>query len=309
MKKPVVHYLGGEEAKDVWMLGVIGGLLRHDILGANAALAFMTMSTPWWWPESFWPEVTIPVSTILAISLSTCGALTFGSLLYLRQRTIRSLAMKSLLHTLTHETRNHHTTVHEVLKLGKPDTKENVKKELREAANNLCQHIAEYFRIVHRDSSISASIRLAVPDKDPAIKLAYKTIARSDGMSRNRHKTSEPIPANRGIPLFLREEKKGKGVLVYYNIKAAAEYGMYTMTENDKKYPKEVATMMVAPLNAWDGHSKEDMIGLLHINSGRKTAFTCRDVNSALFLADYTATVISNMMAIAHPMIDDESQS
>jgi hypothetical protein len=291
MKQPVTHYTEGRNA---WNLGVVGSLIRARGIVATAGFAAITMGVPWWWPNSSPSqlEISLPAS-IVAIAL--VGSLVL-SLIYLRRRTIRSLTMKYLLHRLTHNTRDRQTVLHSKLAPGKSYSKGKLTKELELMLTELCQNLSDYFQTLIGDNSITAAIRLAVPHNRSGV-IVYKTFARSAGLNPNRGGTSEVIPVNEGIPRFLRDEKNGQGVLFYHNLMAAADIGAYKMTENDRKYPDDIATMMVAPLNAWSGN-KQDMIGLLYIASRETNVFKVSHVDSIAFAADHAATAIANVVEL-----------
>ena len=55
-----------------------------------------------------------------------------------------------------------------------------------------------------------------------------------------------------------------------------------------RKYTDEIKTMMVAPLNAWDG-KRQSMIGLLYVTSREKNIFSIKYVDSMRFVADIVA--------------------
>ena len=100
------------------------------------------------------------------------------------------------------------------------------------------------------------------------------------------------VKANEGIPRFLIEYAKGEGVLIFNDLNAASQAGVYKMTLNDNKYPNDIATMAVAPLNGWDGN-KQSMLGILYVSSGRKSVFSVKDIDLVRFTADTIASSIS----------------
>ena len=169
----------------------------------------------------------------------------------------------------------------------------------------LCQNLSEYFRILTGDETITSTIRLAVPHHKTGV-IVYKTFARSSGLNHNRKTTSEVILANEGIPRFLRDEKNGQGVLFYNDLFAAAEIGAFKLTANDRKYKDDIASMMVAPLNAWAG-TKQDMIGILYIGSRHQNVFNVSHVDSMAFVADHTATTIANVIELVRLKCNTES--
>ena len=160
----------------------------------------------------------------------------------------------------------------------------------------VCENIACQFRFLTGDESISTAIRLAVYHDNQNV-IVYKTFARTKGLNDKRKKTTEPIPINEGIARFLREEKKAQGILIYNDLDAAANVGSYKITENDRKDPKEIKTMMVAPLNAWAG-KKDDMIGILYVTSRKKGVFSPVHVDQLVAAADLTAVAIASSMEL-----------
>jgi hypothetical protein len=95
----------------------------------------------------------------------------------------------------------------------------------------------------------------------------------------------------------LREVKNCQGVLIYNDLSAAADMDAYKITVNDRKYPKEINTMMVAPLNAWAG-AKEDMIGILYVTSRNKDVFLPSHVDQIASAADLTAVAVASSMEL-----------
>ncbi|MBK7952706.1 MAG: hypothetical protein IPK02_01365 [Candidatus Accumulibacter sp.] len=293
MKQPVTHYTEGRNA---WNLGVVGSLIRVRGLAVTATVTLVTMGAPWWWPQSTPSKLEFSLSFFIAAIVLVCGGMFFASLIYLRRRTIRSLNMKYLLHRLTHNARDRQTALHSKLIPGKPYSKGKLTKELELMLTELCQNLSDYFKTLIGDESITASIRLAVEDNKTGL-IVYKTFARSAGLNPNRRGTSEAIPVNQGIPRFLRDDNNGQGVIFYHDLKGAAAIGAYKITENDRRYPDDIATMMVAPLNAWSG-TRQDMIGLLYIASRQTDVFEVSHVDSIAFVADHAATAIANVVEL-----------
>ena len=167
----------------------------------------------------------------------------------------------------------------------------------------ICENIGTHFKLLTSDNSVGVAIRLASLGDDGKT-IVYKTFARSKGLNRHRKKHSESIPTNKGIPRFLREDKNAQGVLIYYDLKGAEEDGTYIYTENDKLYPDEITTMMVAPLNAWSG-IKQDMIGIIYITSREENTFGVKHVDYLAFLSDLTASAVANTMELVRLKCDN----
>ena len=130
--------------------------------------------------------------------------------------------------------------------------------------------------------------------------ILYITRVRTSGLNKNRETTSEPIIANQGIPRYLIE-KGCQEILIYVDINEAIELGLFKKTKSEEKYPNEIKTMIVCPLNAWDG-SRKSMIGILYITSRKDNVFSEKHVDSARFIADTLANSIS-FSTMLHKMI------
>ncbi len=288
IKSPVDHFSSGVRA---WETGFESFFRRNVGIASTLILTVGSMGLPWWWPtsvESFPVLVTIPTKLVVAGSLLSVGALAIGSMLIIRYRSQRSLRVKDALHSLAHAMRDASNTA-----FSQPLSSLNKKRsceKLEELCNNLANLIQSYFTILSGDPSVAAAIRLCyseTPDK-----VAYHTFGRSSGLSQGRKDTSEAISANSGIPRFFIEEKKCKGVLIYNDIDEAAQCGTFHKTQNEKTFPLDIITLMVAPLNAWDG-KRVSMIGLLYVSSRKQQAFGLKDTDTMRFLADCLASTIA----------------
>ena len=247
----------------------------------------------------FTAQASTPASTLelVSIMLFVLGISAVFFLLFLRSQAIRSEKEKSVLHLLTHCTRDRQAALYIKLVSGKVHAEWELKRELEHMLSDLCLIILDYFQTLTGDKTISTAFRIAVQNKNTD-ELAYETFARQ-GLNPNRKDTSESIPANEGIPRFLREEKNSQGVLIYHDLPGAADVGAYKWTKNDGKYKDEITTMMVAPLNAWQGRTKQDMIGILFIGSRRRNVFDVRHVDSVALVADHVAATVANVVALA----------
>ena len=287
----VEHYVSGEAA---WKVGLVGLFIRRrGIVGASAA-SIATMGVPWWWPTELGLDSTVRVDLryIAGLALVAGSALLISGLIYLRRRARRSLAIKSLLHELAHFIRDSYSEYSMALQApALPDLQEE--RNFKHMASDLCERAAAYFRELLGDRTIAAAVRLAVSLDDDRI--VYRTVARSTGLSVARAKSSDDIPFEQGIPRFLSADKGKQGVLIYNDLMAAAEMGTYKSTRNDQIFPDEVVSMMVAPLNAWEGQATS-MVGLLHITSRRRRAFSIIHVDSMRFMADTIASAIASIV-------------
>ena len=293
MTKPVAHY---SEGRNSWNLGFQGALLRLKSIVVLSLVTLFTMGLPWWWPANLPSAITISFRYSFLFVVIVIGASVILALLHLRKLTKKSLDRKYYLHTLAHNVRECQTALFRKLAPSKTYSQSKLTKSLEEMLTQICEDLSAYFRSLVNDDGVAVSIRLAVPGSKPD-SIVYKTFARSSGLNPNRKSGSESIPSNEGIPRFLREDKSSRGVLFYYDLKLASDIGAYKITQNDKNYSDDVATMMVAPLNAWTGKT-QDMIGLLYVTSRHKDVFNVGHVDSVGFAADHTATAIANVMEL-----------
>lgn len=287
-KKCVLNYAEGREA---WDNTIAATILSQKGIWATTLFSIMTMgSAPFWWPDSFKVE-TVKLSYVLCgLIVLFVVSLSLG-LIYLRKRTVRSLQIKYLMHQLVHDIRDYHTKKFRDLKNHHTTKNKDFSQEYKEHLYLLANHTREYFRWLISDNSIEVAIRLAYPSKVEQGNVLYVTRVRTSGLNKNRNETSEPIPANKGIPRYLIE-KQCQEILIYLNIDEAIELGLFQKTKSEEKYPKEIKTMIVSPLNAWDG-SKKSMIGILYVTSRNNNVFHESHIDSARFIADSLANSIS----------------
>ena len=301
LNKPSVQHLS--EGRNAWKLGVIGFFTRLKGIALTAVLTLFTMGVPWWIPDSYKlnGQITIQHQDLIVGSFIVLGGFLTLSFYYLRKRSIRSLDTKYYLHQLSHDIRDKQTDLHEKLFGDKKYSLGKLHKDLELLLNEVSENISSHFKLITGDSTICVAIRLVRYEKSDR-QLYYRTYARSKGFNPQRKKNSQDIPANKGIPRFLKEDNDGQGILIYNDLKAAKENGTYFFTKNDDKFPDDVKTMMVAPLNAWSG-SKESMIGLLYITSRESDVFKPIHVDSMAFAADLTASAVANSFEIVKEKI------
>jgi len=103
-------------------------------------------------------------------------------------------------------------------------------------------------------------------------------------------KTETPVPHQKPI-CRVNGNCWSQGILIYNDLNKAATVGAFKLTENDSKYADEIRTMMVAPLNAWDGN-RQSMIGIIYITSRERKTFSAKHVDSLRFIADKVAKAI-----------------
>lgn len=299
MKKPVSHFITGLE---VWKTGILGCIITYKLIASFVIVITISLTI------SIIDNISSGKDFLLKANFISLHSVIFLLILlslikYLEYRTKRSLNIKHSLHKLTHDIRDHQNQFY--LKISSCNDSETIDIASKSIKNNLskvCENSAKYFQLLTGDKTIGVSIRLAKSKKEKCsdkksmcggCNIFYKTYARSNNLnSLLRDIYSEEISIEDGIPRFLRE-KKEKGVLIYHDIEEAIKCGVYVPTKNDTLYPKDIVTMVVAPLNGWIG-TKQDLIGIIYVISKRKNIFNITHTDSVSFIADLTASVIVN---------------
>ncbi|MEW8003571.1 MAG: hypothetical protein AB2827_12370 [Candidatus Thiodiazotropha sp.] len=302
MVDTVKHYTAGEKA---WQVGPLGyfvsprGITLVGIITLASTLAVGLLS------YEVFPHAVVKLSLLFIIAPIALGSTLMWLLYYLRIRSVRSLGVKHSLHQLTHDVRDANTRLWEKLTKEPNFSVEQINKEITYLLTTICNNASIHFQLLTNNKFVGIAIRLvAIREADGA--LVYKTVARSKNLNKDRELTSEAIEGNSGIPGFFTKEKPAQGILIYYDVKEAIQEGTYTKTKNDELFPGEVATLMVAPLNAWSG-IKEDIIGLMYVTSPNKGTFDATHIDALAFMADLTAAAISNTVEIASLMCGRES--
>lgn len=288
MADSVEHFIEGRNA---WKVGLLGFLSRLRGILITIAVTLGTMSTPFWWPKNFSTTISFQLKYGFFILVLAGGILTVLSFYYLRQRTRRSLDIKHYLHQLAHYLRDFQTELYQKGISVSPNAHSaEYFKMFQSHGDNICERIKDFFARLTKDITTEVAIRIAKNFRTDSGKdeIVYTTIARSSGLSSKRQETTEDISANEGIPRFFIEEKDSQGVLIYNNLRKAADVGAYKFTKNDQKYSDEISSMMVAPLNGWDGN-QVNMLGILYVTSREKNAFSVIHVDSMRFVADTIA--------------------
>lgn len=281
------------EGRSAWKQGIIGFFSRLRGILLTGAVAVGTMGLPWWWPSAMPPTVTVKTTTVIVAAASLAGGLSVGGFVYLRRRAKRSLEIKCLLHDFAHYLRDHATKMHKRDGQKNTDREEVVLESFSEYMDHICEYIRDHFTCMTHDSTINCAVRVAVEvDGEGGTKrVVYRTVGRSSGLSRDRASTTEDIPANQGIPRYLHE-RECKGVLRYNDIEEASDLRVFHPTTNERIYSNEITTMMVAPINGWDG-KKTSMLGLLYVTSRNERVFFMKHVDCVRFAADTIAQSLS----------------
>jgi len=278
------------EGRTAWKFGVVGFFTRLRGIALSALFLIATMGSPWWWPSSVPDSIPVNIKLGAIILLPIFAITVVAGFVYLRKRTIRSLDIKACLHDLAHYLRDHQSKIYHFGLNRKTAHEESVLESLTEHCDHVCEHIKDYFALMTHDSTINAAIRIAVETSGPdgAPHIAYRTLGRSSGLNRLRADTTEDISADRGIPRYLIEEQDCKGVLRYNDIDEAERLGAFYPTKNDKLYSHEIRTMLIAPINGWDG-KKRSMLGILFVTARNDRVFERAQVDSMKFVSDMIA--------------------
>lgn len=298
----VVHYVDG---KDSWKLGFMGFLTRWRGHSTTILLGMPLMGVPFWWPDKWSQTWSISPTNIVSHCSVALVVLLVSAFFYLRHRSIRSLSIKAQLHEIAHHLRD---GVSELFRRtsapsGRPKKNDprSEAKHIVDFANSVSDKARDYFRLLIGDQTIECAIRLAheYPCLGGSPILKYRTVGRSSGLSAKRKTTSEPIPHNSGIPKFFRSVHDNQGILFYQDITTAISKDVFHKTKNEDHYPNDIITMMVAPLNGWDGNSN-DMIGLVYITSRKSKVFNAAHVDAMKFIADSLAGAFVAMLGRLH---------
>lgn len=277
------HFVDGRRA---WELGLLGFFSKLRGLYATALVTLATMGVPWWWPTL--PPSIEQAKGKFALVVLCVGSTSLAGLTYLRRRSIRSLHVKAALHWFAHDLRDQlvrHVAA-SMAGSGRRALRESLLRDLAET----CNRAVDYFRLHLRDDSIGAVIRLAVKDPD-ASDTVYRTYARSHSLNPNRSKTSDDLRPNEGLVRFLAE-KGNRGIVIYHDLQAAADKNLLVLGRNHTLFPDEVRSMMIAPINGWDGE-RQAMLGVLYVTSRKQYNFGPVLTDALLFVADALASALS----------------
>lgn len=214
-------------------------------------------------------------------------------LLIARSKSIKSLRLKGSSHSIMHYMRDRISAAEQFSRNGNKSQHGAMLQELfRGFCDESCNLIRSYFRCLIGDQTIEVALRIA--DKaggDPNCnQVLYATAGRSDGLNPNRDRTSKSIPASEGVPLFFLKQKGCRGVVFFNDLNEAIRQGAFLKTKNEELYPKEIKTIMVAPVNGWCRH-RTDMVGLLYITS-QKDVFRIKHMDSLRAFADVLGVAI-----------------
>lgn len=271
---PVEHFTNGKSAwtKDAY------GLTRFRGIAAAPLSVMILSGIPWWWPNNFW-SITISFEMIIPTIIIIISLFLLASLYYLRVRSRRSLDMKYGLHMIPHTLRNQYCEI----------KSKSQKTDIEAISDVLCEKIQRYFSILIPRTHIGVALRLANME---AGKKIYETVGRSC-LDQHRKDTSQHLPSDVGIARVLQDDKGKKGTLVYNDLEAASKAGAFKKDDNYNEYPKDIKTMMVAPVNGWDGE-KKSMLGILYVTSDEDNIFKEKHADTMGFVSDVIANFYSD---------------
>lgn len=290
MRECVEHFTEGRGA---WKVGVSGYWARLRGIITTILIAIPTAGVPFWWPNHVPQKIDLKLLTLfIVIGVSIVVLAVFFYFRWWRQK---SLDTNFYLHQLAHSLRDYQTeTCKRILSEKEPQNLIYEKERFCVYIKEICESVKNCFARYIGDSTIEVAIRLAVEISDTtgAKRTIYSTMGRSLGLNSERSKTTEDIGSNEGIARYLIEKRESHGVLIYNDLQKAADKDTFKITVNERKYPDEICTMMVAPLNAWDGKA-QSMIGILYVTSRRKNIFAFKHVDIMRFIADKIASSIA----------------
>lgn len=270
----------------------------RGLITTGTIIGTLLIGKPWIFEyiENKETNITEFTKTYAQILTATTIFLLFYIWKTLRKGYLTQYKLARMKHELEHTARDYQSDLLRSL-INNPSSHPNVSNIFPSLLTQSCEIIASYFQHLTHEEDIAASIRLAVAKETNITdttgpSFEYKTVARSKGLDPNRKRNSEPIQANEGLPLFMRNKRK-MGVLFYNDLIEAAKLGAYKLTKNDEDYPNDIQTMMVAPINAWSGQD-HDMIGILFISSKHTGTFKTAHTDEMLYVTDHLAQTIAS---------------
>lgn len=216
-----------------------------------------------------------------------------------RRKVRHSLQMKWQLHEIAHFLRDEIGESEQMNTSDGSMSKEQTSHYILSRCDAACNIIRNYFREMVEDETVECCIRLADKHSSSSSEVLFGTSGRSDGLSKGRCRTSEPISGNIGLPAYFHEKRGRKGIVIIHDIEESAkpEYGIFKLTgsEQNKDFRKEINTLTVAPINGWSA-GQERMIGLFYVCS-QKDPFKVKHADPV--------RLVSDMLGIAIPRIID----
>lgn len=267
---------------------VAGGLATSKGRMMSVIPVLLLGGAPWWLSIDTAPLLykVFTFSAPLAVWIIVAVVLVWIAFLmgsnYLQKRSIRSLKMKHELHRFTHALRD------EYMRAQKGTI------ELRDTSDRLCRQLQEYFRLQTKRNDISVAIRIARKKGNTTV---YETMGRA-GLNPQREATSEALSEDMGVARLMRHSPNH--ALYFPDVKTAAEAGddVYYVTDNDRNYSNDVRSLMVGPINGWDGED-DSMLGMLFVGSQKACAFGKIYTDCLMFVGDALANLYSEFASQA----------
>jgi hypothetical protein len=288
MRDCVEHFAEGGNGRS---LKVRHFIERHKAEIVTGLLTLITMGVPFWWPHQLQKTLFFHTNTVLIISAIILGGTSSTLFVFRRYKAERTLKVRAAYHLLAHLIRDEQNKVYRRVTNAANGPAVDEHDRLYEYFDRISNVIAQFFENQIPNKGVAVGIRLAIESAEKSKSVVFSTFGRSDGLNSKRAETTEDIPSNEGIPRFF-SERKNHGILIYNDLKQAHKESTYKMTVNDESYKDEIVTMMVAPLNGWDG-KKTSMIGLLYVTSRNKEVFKEEHVDSMRFAADTIAVSVA----------------
>ncbi len=301
MKKSEIGVIHLTSATNSWMLGLKGFFMRcrgistvvllPTVIAIILAVIFST-GEPWWWRHN--ASITLEIIPLIVVVSIILVIVVVGLIMHSRHKEIRNLALSFASHNLTHNARDSICNLMEKTHDKKEYTLADEIINLDVISNDLCTNIQHYLQDLVGDRTIGCAIRIGIENVDSNNEIEYHTIGRSSNLDVGRKKTTEPLKRSEGIPHFL--ESRGQGILFYDDIELAIKNKAYIETKNDQSYKKEVKSMIVAPINGWNGNS-QDLIGLLHITSKTEKIINASYVDVMKYHGDFLAITYASIFS------------
>lgn len=116
------------------------------------------------------------------------------------------------------------------------------------------------------------------------------------GLNSNRSDSSNDLSATDGVAKFFTSKGGSHGMIQINNLEEAEAEGIFIRDKNDKNFPNDIRSMMICPINGWDGESK-GMLGILYVTtSERFSIFGEKYTDSMGFISDALAIVYSELI-------------
>ena len=284
----LVAYSGGKKAWQYNQFAYFFRRRRTLCLFISSILVFLGLHAV------FFPELS-PVAQS-AILLTLAFVFFAANITALRRRTVRMLDMQENLHQLAHQLRNEHLQLLKKLFGKEKASPEDCLRYLSETS----ELSRNCLRTITGEKNIELAVRAAFPHQEEQGNISYHTLVRTDGLQESLW-LNESVPADKGIPRYLIEERDTCNVLVYRDMKKAVREKIFLEAESAVS-AESVRSLAVAPLKAWDG-KKKSMIGMLYLVSGEKKTFREEHIDAIRFLADILSDALASSVTVHYMLI------